>query len=59
MPAASSEAELIRLPDAKRSIAFSIAVRLPARILEAEIEETFVFATTPTAMFISFVVRRD
>ena len=47
MPAASSAALLIRLPEAKRSMAFSRSARFSDRIREAVIDEIFVLTTTP------------
>ena len=48
IPAASSEAELMRLPEDNRSIAFSKPARLPAKIRAAEIDGMFVLTTIPT-----------
>jgi hypothetical protein len=47
IPAASSAALLMRLPEAKRSIDFSRSARFSERIREAVIDEMFVLTTTP------------
>jgi len=47
IPAASSAALLMRLPDARRSIDFSRSARFSDRIREAVIEEMLVLTTTP------------
>jgi hypothetical protein len=44
---------LIRLPEDNRSIAFSSELRLPDKIRDAEIDGTFVLATTPVAIKLS------
>jgi hypothetical protein len=50
IPVASSAALLMRLPDDNLSIARSRSDRLRAKMREADIDGTFVFATTPVAM---------
>jgi hypothetical protein len=54
IPAASSFAPLIRLPDDKRSIALSRSARVELRLRAAEIDGMFVLITTPMVLLLPF-----